>query len=596
MQKTNKQTRTLTHRIEKLSLKKLWTLYSIAITIIILLLTFSQIINYSFTQKQSVDADIINKAGKQRMLSQKITKCILLIHANQNVDYYQKELNLAIVDWQNAHIDLGKNNKDISNNIIKNDADFLYSKSDVFLNKILKDVKNFSTSSSKDLVQDILANEAYYLINMDQLVDIYSEYANDKLNLVQNTSILLFVITLVILFFELFYVFRPTATRINKTIAELEKTKSINQEKIVEVDQLYRSLGQAYQHLSEAKEIDEQLHSTLAKVDIEGNFTSISEKILDIVQVEKEEFPNNLFNWLAPDGYKREMIQEILDTVANGDTWVGTIRVTNDDGDFIWLDVVLTKIIGQFGEILIVGRDITDQKESEERSKEINQEEIDKHIETQKSRSLLILKGQEEERGRISKDIHDGIGQLLTALKFSLESINLSQIKTSSNKLKESKNLLKNIIREVRRVSFNLSPNTLGDYGIHAVLTRFAQETSRLSDVEIKYENTSDFNQRFDKHIETNIYRIVQEAVNNAIKYAEAIEVNINLKHDFEALHIEIIDNGKGFDMENLEIKGGGNGLLNMKERAGFVGGEISLTSAKGQGTKVSVEVPIEEN
>ncbi|MBB3698041.1 type IV pili methyl-accepting chemotaxis transducer N-terminal domain-containing protein [Flammeovirga yaeyamensis] len=596
MQKTNKHTRTLTHRIEKLSLKKLWTLYSIAITIIILLLTFSQIINYSFSQKQSVDADIINMAGRQRMLSQKITKCILLIHNDHAPDTYAKELKKAIQLWKKSHEQLGKHNTKINNEIIKSDADFLYAKSDAFLKKIIDDAKGFSDQSSKEVVQEILDNEAYYLVHMDQLVGIYSDYANYKLKLVQNTSILLFIITLVILFFELFYVFRPTATRINKTIAELEKTKNINHEKIQEIDQLYRSLGQAYQHLSESKETDENLHATLAKVNMEGDFTFISEKLFDIIQTKADDFTSSLYYWLASEGYKKEMIQEILDIVINGETWAGTIKVTDAEGDFKWLEIILSKIYGKPTEILIVGRDITDQKESEERSKEINQEEIDKHIETQKSRSLLILKGQEEERGRISKDIHDGIGQLLTALKFSLESINPAQVKISTNKLKESKGLLKNIIREVRRVSFNLSPNTLGDYGIHAVLTRFAQETSRLSDVEIKYSNTSDFNQRFEKHIETNIYRIVQEAVNNAIKYAEAEEVDIHLSHDFEALYIEISDNGKGFDMNNLEIHGGGNGLLNMKERAGFVGGEISVSSAKGKGTKISVEVPIEEN
>ncbi|WP_281614706.1 ATP-binding protein [Flammeovirga sp. SubArs3] len=595
MTKQDSSQSTLTSKIEKLSINKLWSLYFIAITVIILLITFSQVINYSFSERQSVDADIINKAGRQRMLSQKITKCVLLFQLDKQGSY-KKELSFALNEWELSHIELGRHNDEIQNSIVKAEADELYSKMHTFQQKVFENAhKLLNNETDSTLTQEVLDNEAYYLIYMDQLVGVYSDYANQKLNVVQNTSLLLFLITLTILFFELAYVFRPTARRIKKTIQELEKTKNINHEKIQEVDQLYRSLGQAYQHLSESKETDENLHVVLGKVNDEGDFIETSENLIDILKIEENETPRNIFHWLIPEGYKEEMIREILDSALNEETWMGNLKVTDEDGDFVWIEIIITKVHKDKPEILIVGRDTTDQKESEERSKEINQEEIDKHIETQKSRSLLILKGQEEERGRISKDIHDGIGQLLTALKFSLESINLAQAKLSSQKLKESKKLLKNIIREVRRVSFNLSPNTLGDYGINAVLTRFASETSRLSDVNVTFNNKSDFNKRFERHIETNIYRIVQEAVNNAIKYSKAAQVEIDLIHDFEMLYISIKDNGDGFDTDNIEIHGGGNGLLNMKERAGFVGGSIEVTSSIGKGTTISVEVPIEE-
>ncbi|AZQ62617.1 PAS domain S-box protein [Flammeovirga pectinis] len=590
----NKQTvpPTLANRIENLSFNKLWNLYFTAITVIILLLSLSQAIFYSFSQRQSIDADIINKAGKQRMLSQKITKCVLLVEQGKTSPYLE-ELKSSIDEWAAVHVELGKHNKEIDNIVYQQKADQLYNKMTIFHEDILQTVTAFYLNSELKTSDKILVNEGYYLSNMDNLVDIYSEDANKKLADLQNTSLLLFIITLIILFLELAYVFRPTARRTKKTIDELEKAKLLNQEKINEVDQLYRSLGQSYQFLSEAKDNEELLNVTLGKTDTKGNFISISEHFIDILKLDRKQLPKSIFEWLTREDYKEEMIQEILESILQEDTWIGTLQVTDSEGDYIWIETTISLLHTYEPQIILLGRDITEQKEAEERSKEINQEEIDKHIESQKSRSLLILKGQEEERGRISKDIHDGIGQLLTALKFSLESIDSSHVKSATGKLKESNKLLKKIIREVRRVSFNLSPNTLGDYGINAVLTRFANETSRLSDVQVNFDNKSDFNQRFEKHIETNIYRIVQEAVNNAIKYSEAEAVSISLNHDFEIMEIIINDNGKGFDMENLQIRGGGNGLLNMKERAGFVGGTIDVNSSLGNGTTISVEVPI---
>ncbi|MBB6461682.1 sensor histidine kinase [Flammeovirga kamogawensis] len=583
---------TLANRIENLSFNKLWNLYFTAITVIILLLSVSQAIFYSFSQKQSIDANIINKAGKQRMLSQKITKCVLLIEQGKTSPYLN-ELRTSIFEWKTVHKELGQHNKQIDNIVYQQKAIQLYDKMNTFHVNIIDNIDLFFNDRTIKTSNTILANEEYYLINMDKLVNVYSEDANKKLDDLQNTSLLLFLITLIILFLELAYVFRPTARRTKKTIDELEKAKILNQEKINEVDQLYRSLGQSYQFLSETKDNEELLNVTLAKTDTEGNFISVSEHFIEILKLDKNQLPKSIFEWLIKEDYKEEMIQEILESILQEDTWVGTLQVTDAEGDYIWIETTISLLHTYKPQIIILGRDITEQKEAEERSKELNQEEIDKHIESQKSRSLLILKGQEEERGRISKDIHDGIGQLLTALKFSLESIDSSHIKNATGKLKESNKLLKKIIREVRRVSFNLSPNTLGDYGINAVLTRFANETSRLSDVQVNFDNKSDFNQRFEKHIETNIYRIVQEAVNNAIKYSEAEVVHISLNHDFEIMEIIINDNGKGFDMENLQIKGGGNGLLNMKERAGFVGGTIDVRSSLGKGTTISVEVPI---
>src|ERR1700750_970048 len=104
-----------------------------------------------------------------------------------------------------------------------------------------------------------------------------------------------------------------------------------------------------------------------------------------------------------------------------------------------------------------------------------NRAEIEKKINQQKFRSVLILEGQEEERKRLAMDIHDGIGQMLTSLKFQIESIDLKEQQKAEQKIIEVRQLIKEVIREVRKVTFNLKPTVLGDYGLQAALNVFVQ-------------------------------------------------------------------------------------------------------------------------
>src|SRR5690606_28020056 len=165
------------------------------------------------------------------------------------------------------------------------------------------------------------------------------------------------------------------------------------------------------------------------------------------------------------------------------------------------------------------GADETEKKEAEAISQEISRERIEKKVKAQQFRSVLILEGQEEERKRISRDMHDGIGQLLSAMKFNLESIHSVGSHNEKEKLKTSRELLLKVIREVRRVSFNLTPSALSDYGIVSVLNKFSKEMSKIADIQVTFENKTGFLSRLEGKVENNLYRIVQEAVNNTIKY-----------------------------------------------------------------------------
>ena len=151
------------------------------------------------------------------------------------------------------------------------------------------------------------------------------------------------------------------------------------------------------------------------------------------------------------------------------------------------------------------------------------------------------------------------------------------------------------MIKDVRAVTFSLTPPELSDHGIAPAFKKMTEEISRLSGKQIFFENKTDFEGRFDSLIETNLYRVGQEAVNNALKYADSSFVLVTISHTKDLLSIMIDDNGNGFDVKEVEAseKGLGMGLFFMKERVNYVNGRLFIRSSKGEGTRITVNIPI---
>jgi signal transduction histidine kinase len=259
--------------------------------------------------------------------------------------------------------------------------------------------------------------------------------------------------------------------------------------------------------------------------------------------------------------------------------------------------VPVSKPNEQQKELMVIARDMSKIKEAKQLSREINREKIEKRVKEQEYRSVLILEGQEEERKRISREIHDGIGQMLTAMKLNMEATIPSSSVHSRRRFDDTKSMLKNVIKEVRRVSFNLTPSSLTDFGIAPAIKKFCSEVEKLSDINIIFENNTGFINRLEKNIETNIYRIIQEAVNNAVKYSKAENIYVTLAHTSGQLDVEIADDGVGFDYNKLEKSGhfgvSGHGVFNMKERTAFINGKFSIKTAIGEGTKIKATIPL---
>ena len=156
------------------------------------------------------------------------------------------------------------------------------------------------------------------------------------------------------------------------------------------------------------------------------------------------------------------------------------------------------------------------------------------------------------------------------------------------------KKLTADLIKGVRTATFNLTPPELEDHGIFPALQKMTVELNKLTGKNILFENKADENVRFDSLAETNIYRVTQEAVNNAIKYAEANYILVSINYVEGLLSVVIDDDGKGFDDSVLDSipknnSEGGMGVFFMKERINYINGRLFINSIPGEGTRVTI-------
>jgi len=205
-----------------------------------------------------------------------------------------------------------------------------------------------------------------------------------------------------------------------------------------------------------------------------------------------------------------------------------------------------------------------------------------------RARSSALLEGQENERRRLARELHDGLGQMLTVVKLRLNSIQADQ------KVDEIKSLLDETIGEVRRISNNLMPAVLMDFGLEAGLGLLCKNSSEYAGLEIEFgfDQTQQVAVGFD--ISIGLYRIAQEGLNNIIKYADTKKARISVLQYKDRINMEISDEGKGFSPDDLYIENKeSKGIKNMRERAKLLGGTFNIESALNKGTTITVEIPI---
>ncbi len=205
-------------------------------------------------------------------------------------------------------------------------------------------------------------------------------------------------------------------------------------------------------------------------------------------------------------------------------------------------------------------------------------------------RNTTRLEAEENERERLSKELHDGLGQTLTALKLQIESFDYSDLsEESANKLKLLSTSVDWAVDDIRRISNNLMPSVLKEFGIAASL-RYLVETINVNQkLEIHFESDK-LPFSLSKHPKINIYRIVQEALNNSIKHSGTDKIYLSMKYQNDILRISIKDNGRGFEHDKVAIANH-NGLVNMKERADSIGADLEIQAKPNVGTTILLAI-----
>ena len=241
------------------------------------------------------------------------------------------------------------------------------------------------------------------------------------------------------------------------------------------------------------------------------------------------------------------------------------------------LNLVALLSTGQAAGVLILARDVTQREQ-------LRAETTLLKLREQQVVLSAILTTQEEERRRIAEALHNGVGQLLYAA-----SLHLDQLPNSAP-VKSSKQLLRDAVRATRTISFELTPGILEDFGLPAALQEL---TKRIPAASLRVDmRLIGLEQPLSSLLQTAIYRIVQELLNNVMKHAHATTVEVEVARTPDTVQATVQDNGVGFDATNVEARSG-IGLAGIRNRVKLLGGQLCVTSEPGQGTTVCFSAPV---
>lgn len=219
------------------------------------------------------------------------------------------------------------------------------------------------------------------------------------------------------------------------------------------------------------------------------------------------------------------------------------------------------------------------------------------HLESLQQRQLFgakIIKAQEEERRRVAREIHDGPAQAMANVVFRAEVCERlleTDLERSKAELRDLREQVRSCLKETRKIIFDLRPMTLDDLGlaptVRRILDTFQERSGVVTEIRILGEE-----KRLDTHLEIGLFRVIQEALTNVEKHAKARNVRVRIEFSLKSVTAIVEDDGIGFETDN---SGGVEsfGLMGMRERVSLLSGELIVKSEKGQGTKVTVKIPL---
>ncbi|MCA1614749.1 MAG: PAS domain S-box protein [Acidobacteria bacterium] len=364
----------------------------------------------------------------------------------------------------------------------------------------------------------------------------------------------------------------------------------------------------------------EQASDGIHTYDVRGDIIETNSKLCEMLGYTREELLRlNVADLIPPEDLAAAPVR--FDELQSGRTLLTERLLRRKDGTLLPVEISGRMI--REGVLQSIIRDISERRRAEdalheaygelERRVEERTAELARAIETLKAenverlraeeagRDLLgrLVTAQEEERRRISRELHDQMGQQLVALLLGLKTLGAESYgrRSSLDTLRQLEEITGELSREVHTLAWGLRPPALDDLGLEATLCNYAEEWAERSRVSVDFHSAGFAGGRLPLTHETAVYRIAQEALTNIAKHSGADHVSFILERRSDHVLAVIEDNGGGFDVEAAQPpagRGGRLGLLGMRERAALLGGTINVESAPGAGTTVFVRIPFD--
>lgn len=475
----------------------------IALTVIaVLSLSGLLFIKYTISTHYD-DSRVVNVAGRQRMLSQRLTKLAMLrIDGLSTADTVS--FDSLLNSWSQSHIQLrnGMLHMEKVYSVRKSSQlEHMFTRIEPTFQSIYKsftriDDPKTTLAEKRDALQVILRDEFPFLQQMNDIVFQFDTESFDQVKQLERIEWLLTIATLLTLLIEGLFIFRPVVNHTRHVIRRLARSE--------------KALQMANHHME------------IANRELEATNQNLATSNRKLVDTQKE---------LLHTTEEKYQLQIAEDTV----------------------------------------------------------------------RSAALLEGQEEERRRFARELHDGIGQMLTGLKLHAEKLKSMAFTDEKQRQRftELCDLIADTIQTTRQVSYNLMPSTLSDFGLGSTLQLLAEQASRSSGILISFAGPTDA-KRLNPAMEIGLYRIAQEALHNAVKYAEAKTIKITLQQNPKKLQLTIEDDGKGFTIKappaDKKTLPASNGLENMRTRTRLLNGDFTISSKPKKGTKVLVSINLSDS
>ena len=331
--------------------------------------------------------------------------------------------------------------------------------------------------------------------------------------------------------------------------------------------------------------------------DVDLAIISVNEAFLKAFGYEEKEILGKHISALRPLGTSRAELTGIFErTMSSG--WTGELQASRKNGEVFPMLLSTSVVRGETGKpIALVGIawDITEQRRLQEKLAEAEK----RRLADLRRFAVSVQRAQEDERQRISRELHDDICQRLSGMKLNLEVLEddfKARDKKTYRTLRGFKKQFEQTITEVRRLSSNLRPTVLDDFGLTIALNLLGREFEKAHKIPVRVELGDPTLKHLDPQIEIALYRIAQESLTNIAKHANASLVTLHLALSGSAVMLSVNDNGTGFDPKNIphsQRPGHGLGLISMRERAELLGGTWEIQSVPGKGTTIHVTIPV---